>query len=115
MSALEEIALTATLIDKEGSFHIKAVCGNEIVMSREAIEELYLLSVKGKGIKPFPTDVLGNPMREYDPGKWESARWTSSDKNLQLADEIVKVFRPVLDAARPLILNGERLRDFARQ
>ena len=25
----------------------------------------------------LPTDVLGNPLREYAPGKWESATWPS--------------------------------------
>jgi hypothetical protein len=26
----------------------------------------------------FPVDVLGNPMREYEPGKWENCEWPSS-------------------------------------
>lgn len=33
----------------------------------------------------FPTNILGGPMREYAPGKWESARWPSES---QSADQV---------------------------
>jgi hypothetical protein len=28
----------------------------------------------------FPTDVLGNPMREVSPGRWENSSWESEKK-----------------------------------
>ncbi len=27
--------------------------------------------------KWFPVDIFGNPMREYKPGQWETAKWPS--------------------------------------
>lgn len=30
--------------------------------------------------KWFPTTVLGHPMREFAPGRWEHARWPSEEK-----------------------------------
>lgn len=32
----------------------------------------------GQPRREFPLDVLGNPMREVEPGKWESAKWPSA-------------------------------------
>lgn len=35
----------------------------------------------------FPTEILGNPMREYQPGKWESAIWPSQEQTRQQRHE----------------------------
>jgi hypothetical protein len=39
----------------------------------------------------FPTDVLGNPMREYQPGKWEGATWPSETKPAEGGGAVVEV------------------------
>lgn len=33
---------------------------------------------------------------------------------IRVAEDIVENYLPIIEASRPLILNGERLRDFAR-
>lgn len=38
----------------------------------------------------FATDVLGNPMREYAPGKWEGAFWPSATKANELDVDAVR-------------------------
>jgi hypothetical protein len=45
---------------------------------REELKATELPETQGTSwIKWFPTTVLGHPMREYEPGKWESAEWPS--------------------------------------
>jgi hypothetical protein len=62
------------------------------------MEELYaeLATTEQPGIPPkpfhapgqwFPTELLGHPMREYAPGKWESALWPSEQPGSSVQGE----------------------------
>lgn len=33
--------------------------------------------MKNRNKKLFAIDIMGNPMREYEPGKWENSIWKS--------------------------------------
>jgi hypothetical protein len=55
---------------------------------RAMVEKIAALEA-GLPPKPFPApgmwfsvDILGNPMREYAPGKWESAKWPSDSEGV---------------------------------
>lgn len=37
--------------------------------------------------REFPVNILGGPMREYAPGKWENAIWPSEDQHLAALGE----------------------------
>lgn len=54
---------------------------HEIEVSAKRFAALRAQPAGGGERKPnhrwLPTDVLGNPMREYAPGKWEAATWPS--------------------------------------
>ena len=42
----------------------------------------------------FPLDILGNPMREFAPGKWETAQWPSDQQGKtgdHIEDKLVMV------------------------
>lgn len=58
---------------------------NSLEDANALIEQIEQMRSEDSRRPPFAVDILGNPMREYEPGKWEVAQWPSeaSDRGIQ--------------------------------
>jgi hypothetical protein len=67
-----------------------------------AMQDAFKLDPPASVSKEFPVGVLGHPMREYEPGKWESAYWPSDEeptllRDLQQSNAEITRLRQLLD------------------
>lgn len=61
-------------------------------------------SPKGHPTRSYPLDALGNPMREHQPGAWESAQWPSDaipkgGERVSIPDDLAVSIRGFLSAS----------------
>lgn len=118
-------------LDEAFSVARSALCRSTTIPGVRAVLDVLRERVDiamGVPVKPFPApgawfpvDVLGNPMREHQPGKWEVASWPSAPVQQEaaaIADAVVRMVGEMDDRTSPedwpeaMLVTGPELHAF---